>query len=77
MQASTVKEFLKIPGPPRSRDAARCLALIYWIKVYGRFPSDQEGAAMRKGIEIEVTAADGRRLEAIVADRDRPPRHVS
>jgi hypothetical protein len=32
---------------------------------------------MRKGIEIEVIAADGRRLEAIVADRDRPPRHVS
>src|ERR671919_487579 len=31
---------------------------------------------MRKGIEIEVTAADRARLEAIVADRNSPQKHV-
>jgi transposase len=31
---------------------------------------------MRKGIEIEVTAADRVRLEAIVADRNSPQKHV-
>jgi transposase len=31
---------------------------------------------MRKGIEIEVTAADQARLEAIVADRNSPQKHV-
>jgi transposase len=31
---------------------------------------------MRKGIEIEVTAADRTRLEAIVADRNSPQKHV-
>jgi hypothetical protein len=32
---------------------------------------------MRKGIEIEVTAADRARRESIVADRHSPQRHVS
>jgi hypothetical protein len=32
--------------------------------------------AMRKGIEIEVTAADRARLAAIVADRNSPQKHV-
>jgi len=32
--------------------------------------------AMRKGIEIEVSAADRARLEAIVADRNNPQNHV-
>src|ERR687898_29115 len=31
---------------------------------------------MRKGIEIEVSAADRARLEAIVADRNSPQKHV-
>jgi transposase len=31
---------------------------------------------MRKGIEIEVTASDRARLEAIVADRNSPQKHV-
>ena len=31
---------------------------------------------MRKGIEIEVNAADRARLEAIVADRNSPQKHV-
>jgi transposase len=31
---------------------------------------------MRKGIEIEVTGGDRARLEAIVADRNRPQKHV-
>ena len=31
---------------------------------------------MRKGIEIEVTGDDRARLEAIVADRNRPQKHV-
>ena len=31
---------------------------------------------MRKGIEIEVTAADRARLEAIVTDRNSPQKHV-
>ena len=31
---------------------------------------------MRRGIEIEVTAADRARLEAIVADRNSPQKHV-
>jgi hypothetical protein len=31
---------------------------------------------MRKGIEIEVTAGDRARLEAIVADRNSPQKHV-
>ena len=31
---------------------------------------------MRKGIDIEVTAADRARLEAIVADRNSPQKHV-
>ena len=31
---------------------------------------------MRKGIEIDVSAADRARLEAIVADRNRPQKHV-
>jgi transposase len=31
---------------------------------------------MRKGIEIEVTAVDRARLEAIVADRNSPQKHV-
>ena len=31
---------------------------------------------MRKGIEIEVTAADRAQLEAIVADRNSPQKHV-
>jgi hypothetical protein len=31
---------------------------------------------MRKGIEIDVTAADRARLEAIVADRNSPQKHV-
>jgi transposase len=31
---------------------------------------------MRKGIEIEVTAADRARLEAIVAERNSPQKHV-
>ena len=31
---------------------------------------------MRKGIEIEVSAADRARLEAVVADRNRPQKHV-
>src|SRR5688572_23938309 len=31
---------------------------------------------MRKGIEIEVTAADRARLEAVVADRNSPQKHV-
>jgi transposase len=31
---------------------------------------------MRKGIEIEVTAADRARLAAIVADRNSPQKHV-
>jgi transposase len=31
---------------------------------------------MRKGIEIEVTAADRARLEALVADRNSPQKHV-
>jgi transposase len=31
---------------------------------------------VRKGIEIEVTAADQARLEAIVADRNSPQKHV-
>ena len=32
--------------------------------------------AMRKGIEIDVSAADRARLEAIVADRNSPQKHV-
>ena len=31
---------------------------------------------MRKGVEIEVSAADRARLEAIVADRNSPQKHV-
>jgi transposase len=31
---------------------------------------------MRKGIKVEVAAADRARLEAIVADRNRPQKHV-
>jgi hypothetical protein len=31
---------------------------------------------MRKGIEIEVAAADRARLEVIVADRNSPQKHV-
>ena len=31
---------------------------------------------MRKGIEIEVSAADRARLEAIVAHRNSPQKHV-
>jgi transposase len=31
---------------------------------------------MREGITIEVSAADRARLEAIVADRSRPQKHV-
>ena len=31
---------------------------------------------MRKGIEIEVSAADRARLEGIVADRNSPQKHV-
>jgi hypothetical protein len=31
---------------------------------------------MRKGIEIDVSAADRARLEAIVADRNSPQKHV-
>ena len=32
---------------------------------------------MRKGIEIDVSAADRARLEAIVADRNSPQKHVA
>jgi hypothetical protein len=32
--------------------------------------------AMRKGIEIDVSATDCARLEAIVADRNSPQKHV-
>jgi transposase len=31
---------------------------------------------MRKGISITVSAADRRRLEAVVADRNSPQKHV-
>ncbi len=31
---------------------------------------------MRPGIKITVTTADRARLEAVVADRDRPQKHV-
>jgi hypothetical protein len=31
---------------------------------------------MREGIEVEVSAADRARLEAVVADRDSPQKHV-
>jgi hypothetical protein len=31
---------------------------------------------MREGISIEVSAADRARLEAVVADRNRPQKHV-
>ena len=31
---------------------------------------------MRKGVEIEVSAADRARLEVIVADRNSPQKHV-
>jgi hypothetical protein len=31
---------------------------------------------MGKGIEIEVSAADRARLEAVVADRNSPQKHV-
>jgi transposase len=33
-------------------------------------------SGMRKGIEIEVSAADRARLEAVVADRNSPQKHV-
>jgi hypothetical protein len=32
--------------------------------------------AMRQGITIEVSAADRARLEAVVADRNSPQKHV-
>ena len=31
---------------------------------------------MRRGVSVSVSAADRRRLEAIVADRNRPQKHV-
>jgi hypothetical protein len=31
---------------------------------------------MREGITVEVSAADRARLEAVVADRNRPQKHV-
>ena len=31
---------------------------------------------MREGIEIELTAKDRARLEAVVADRNSPQKHV-
>ena len=39
-------------------------------------PAAAPQASVRKGIEIEVTAADRARLEAIVADRNSPQKHV-
>jgi transposase len=38
--------------------------------------ADGSAVAMRKGIEIEVNGADRARLEAIVADRNSPQKHV-
>ena len=32
---------------------------------------------MREGITVEVSAADRARLEAVVADRNRPQKHVA
>ena len=36
----------------------------------------RKGASMRKGIAVEVSAAERARLEAIVADRNSPQKHV-
>lgn len=49
------------------------------IRLNRRFPTDAgryESLGMRKEVIVDVNAADRARLEAIVADRNSPQKHV-
>src|SRR3982075_3478502 len=52
-------------------------ALVAWfIRAIPKLPEAVQALAMRAGIVVNVTRTDRRRLEAVVADRSAPQKHV-